>query len=85
MSMSNGMPPRCDRRNSPSEVVRDAIEDSEMSRYEIAGESGLSESTLSRFVWGQTSLTLQSLDRLAPVLGLRLVVEGKGTKRRRTK
>ena len=44
-----------------------------MSRYQIAKQAGIAESTLSRFVTGKGSLNLDTLDALADVLGVRLV------------
>jgi len=46
---------------------------SEMSRYRIAKESGLTESQLSYFVNGKRSLTLPAAAKLAKALGLELV------------
>jgi transcriptional regulator with XRE-family HTH domain len=43
-----------------------------MTRYEIAQRSGVSESILSRLINGHGGITVSTLDKLAPVLGLRL-------------
>jgi len=51
--------------------LRRAIETSERSRYALAKESGVSESTLCKFMAGG-SLRLDSVDRLCEVLGLEL-------------
>ena len=64
-----------------SEQVRRAIKDSGMTRYEIAKRSGVSQSTLSRFVLGTASITLDRLDVLAPLLGLTLIARGKRGKK----
>ena len=53
-----------------------------MTRYEIAKRTGVSQSTLSRFVLGQASLTLERLDTLAALLGLEQTVRGKRGKQR---
>ena len=53
-----------------------------MTRYEIAKRTGVSQSTLSRFVLGQASLTLEKLDALAGLLGLELTVRGKRRSKR---
>lgn len=56
-------------------AVRAAIEQSGLSRYEVAKRSGVNEAALSRFMNGAAGLSLATLDRLAPVLGLRIVVD----------
>lgn len=61
-------------------VLRAAIREYP-SRYKLAIESGIQQSALSRFVNGKATLTLDSLDALAPVLGLALV----GTRAKRSK
>ncbi len=58
-----------------SESLRRAIEQSSMSRYEIAKRSGISQAALSLYVNGKAGLSTNTIDQLAPVLGLRLVVE----------
>lgn len=57
------------------------------SRYRLAKDCGIEQSALSRFLSGKTSFNLTTLDKLAPALGLRLVVDGptaaRGTKNTR--
>ena len=53
--------------------LRDAILGSEMSRYEIAKQAGVTDSQLSLFVNGQRSLTLTSAAKIARVLDLKWV------------
>jgi plasmid maintenance system antidote protein VapI len=60
---------------SISDQLRDAIEQSEMSRYQIAKETGVDAASLCRFAAGQVGLTLQNIDRIGRVLGLRIVVD----------
>src|SRR5262249_1010580 len=43
-------------------------------RYALAKQLGISESTLSRFLSGERGLTLDLVDKLADVLGLQIVV-----------
>lgn len=43
-------------------------------RYRIAQESGVSEAALSRFVNGKMGLNTASLDALADVVGLKIVI-----------
>jgi plasmid maintenance system antidote protein VapI len=57
----------------PSEILRQAILDCGRTRYELAKETGVSQPVLSRFVNGQRDLTLATVDKLAPTLGLELV------------
>lgn len=57
-----------------SEQLRQAVRDCGTSRYALARQLSISESTLSRFLSGERGLTLDLLDRLANVLGLQIVV-----------
>jgi len=43
------------------------------SRYRLCKEIGLSESAMSKFMAGKVGLSMDVLDRLFPLLGLRLV------------
>jgi transcriptional regulator with XRE-family HTH domain len=56
-----------------SDALRAAIRRAPVSRYKIATETGVAQSALSRFVSGERSLDLTSVDRLAAYLGLELV------------
>jgi DNA-binding Xre family transcriptional regulator len=56
--------------------LRRAIESSDRSRYALAKESGVSESTLCKFMAGG-SLRLDSVDRLCDVLELELTPKRK--------
>jgi transcriptional regulator with XRE-family HTH domain len=56
-----------------SDQLRQIIADCGMSRYEIAKRSGVPEAALSRFFNKKTGLSTDTLDRLAPALGLELV------------
>ena len=60
---------------SITEEVTRAIETCGMTRYALAKESGVSQGELSRVVAGQRSMTLQTLDRLAPFIGVDIVVK----------
>ena len=55
-------------------VIR-AIETCGMSRYALSKASGVSEGELCRVVAGQRSMTLRTLDRLAPFIGVRVTVK----------
>lgn len=69
------------KRTSVTDQVRRAILTSGMSRYAICKASGVEQAALSRFMAGKTSLTLTTLDRMADVLGLDLVVRKPKRKR----
>ena len=56
-----------------SEVIRQAVNKSEHSRYAICMATGIEQSSLSRFMDGRTSLRLDRADKLAAYLGLVLV------------
>lgn len=58
-----------------TESIKHAIADSGKTRYQIAQESGVEQSALSRFMSGERGLNTVSLDALADVLGLRIVVD----------
>ena len=59
---------------TPSEDLRRIIAACGLSRYEIARRTGVSEAALSKFMSGRDIRT-DTLDRLAPLLGLRLVTD----------
>jgi transcriptional regulator with XRE-family HTH domain len=64
-----------------SEQLRNAVRDCGTSRYALAKQLDISESTLSRFLSGERGLTLDLVDRLADVLGLQIVVTVQRTHR----
>lgn len=57
-----------------SDQIRKAIRDSEMSRYEICKRADVPQSCLSKFAHGY-HLSTDTLDRIAPVLGLSVEVK----------
>jgi hypothetical protein len=59
-----------------SQQLREAIDADARSRYRICKEIGLGESTMSHFMHGECGLQLSTIDRLAELLGLRIVVDG---------
>lgn len=61
--------------------IRRAIEGHELSCYAIAAKARVPQSTLTRFLQGNP-MTTDSLDRLAPVLGIEFAV---GKSKRRTR
>jgi transcriptional regulator with XRE-family HTH domain len=56
-----------------TDVLRAAIEQSGLTRYRIAKDTGIDEAGLMRFMRGETSLRLDKADVLAEYLGLTLV------------
>ena len=63
-----------------TDQLREAIDGSGMSRYAVAKAIGLDQSTLSRFMSGKAGLALDTVDRLAELLELQLVVTKKAAK-----
>jgi plasmid maintenance system antidote protein VapI len=55
-----------------SEQIREAIIKSGRSAYELADAAGVDRSVLSRFLSAKRSITLDTVDRLAEELKLRL-------------
>ena len=62
-----------DRMNITN-ALKEAIKISGWTPASLAWQSGLNPSQLYRFLEGQTSLTLESVDQLAEVLGLKLLM-----------
>jgi transcriptional regulator with XRE-family HTH domain len=61
-------------KNKPTmtNVLKNAIEESGLTRYRIATDTGIGETSLMRFMRGETSLRLDKADVLAEYLGLEL-------------
>lgn len=64
------------------QALRTAIESSNKSRYQIAKESGVNLSHLQRAMNGETGLSIASVERLAEVLGLEIIIRPKSRKRK---
>jgi transcriptional regulator with XRE-family HTH domain len=64
------------------EAMRKAVESSGQTRYRIAKESGVSAAQLSRLVNGERGLSVDSVEKLADYLGLRITVEPKAKARK---
>jgi plasmid maintenance system antidote protein VapI len=58
---------------SLSEQLRELIGTAGPSVYELARDAGVDRSVLSRFLAGKRTITLETADRLAAVLKLRLI------------
>ena len=63
-----------------SDQIRQAIETSGKTRYQIGQETGIDQATLSRFMSGKGGLSIPVLDRLGEYLGLRIAMESKPRK-----
>ena len=59
-------------RSSLSTQLRDHVNKSELSRYEICKRAGISQTTLSFFMRRKRSITLDTAGSIAKVLGLSL-------------
>jgi plasmid maintenance system antidote protein VapI len=58
---------------SLSDQLRERIAAAGPSVYELARDAGVDRSVLSRFLTGKRTITLETADRLAAVLKLRLI------------
>ena len=62
------------KRMKLSDQIRQAVDDCGMTRYRIAKETGISNATLSRFISGERGLPMKTLDVLAELLNLQIMV-----------
>ena len=72
------------RRAKLSDQIRRAVDDCGQTRYRISKETGIDQSTLSRFMSGERGLPMNTLDKLADDLDLNITV-GKGRKSRKSR
>ena len=63
-----------------SDQIRAVVEKSDLSRYRICKETGIDKGAMSRFMSGDVGLSLDSLDRLADLLDLRISTSPKRRK-----
>ena len=80
---SNAYDVRMAKRRSMkiSDQIRQAIDDSGMTRYRIAKDTGIEEAALCKFYNGQRGINSDTLDRLGEYLGLRIVMDRKPNKK----
>ena len=65
-----------------SEQLREVIEKSDLTRYELSKRTGVSQGTLSKFILRQRpGLSFDALDRIGLELGLVIVKHAKSRKR----
>ncbi len=58
--------------NSLSDALKRAIQESEMTVYQIAREAHVSQIIISRFLSGERDIRMATADKLANALGLKL-------------
>ena len=59
------------------EIIQEELKDGSESAYELAKDSGIDRSVLSRFLAGKRTMTLESADKLAELLKLRIERRGR--------
>lgn len=64
-----------------TDQLRQAIDDSGLTRYRIAKETGISEPTLSKFYLGQRGLSMTALNALGEFLELTIAMGRKPDKK----
>lgn len=60
-----------------SDQIRQAVNESCMSRYEICKRIGLDQAVMSRFMCGEAGLGMKTLDKLAELLELEVSTKAK--------
>jgi hypothetical protein len=75
--------PKKEKSRSLSDELREAVERSGLSRYSIWQQTGIDQGTLSKFMVGDRGLSIESIDKLAELLGLHIC--GADAKRSRPK
>jgi DNA transposition AAA+ family ATPase len=75
--------PKKKQRLSLSDELRQAIERSGVSRYSIWQQTGIDQGSLSKFMDGERGLGMESIDKLADLLGLHICTAD--AERRRSK
>jgi transcriptional regulator with XRE-family HTH domain len=64
-----------------TDQLRQAIDDCGLTRYRIAQETGISESTLAQFYNGHRGLSMEALNALGEFLQLKIVLGRKPDKK----
>ena len=67
--------PKKPKRKTLSDELREAVERSGLTRYAIWQETGIDQGTMSKFMAGARGLSLESIDKLADLLGLHVVTD----------
>lgn len=61
-----------------SDQIRQAVDDSGLTRYRICKTTGIDQSALGKFCAGERGLSLESLDLIAECIGMVAKLERKG-------
>ena len=62
-------------------AIREAILESEETRYSISKATGIDQAQLSKLMKGKVGLSLDSLQKLADFLDLEIIIRPKGKKK----
>ena len=68
-----------------SDQIRQAIDESGLTRYRIAKETAIDESTLAKFYNGHAGLSMDALDRLGEYLNLSISIDKRKPRRKGSK
>ena len=68
------------RSNKLTDQLRQAIDDSRLTRYEIAKQTGIDESALAKFYNGHRGLSMKALNAIGECLNLEIVMRRKPMK-----
>ena len=63
-------------KNALSEQIRFVVQDCGKTRYRLSKETGIHQSSLSRFVRGKCNLSLNQIDKLAENIGFEIKAKG---------
>jgi transcriptional regulator with XRE-family HTH domain len=58
------------KKKSFVETIKEAIDTSDMTHYQIAQQSGVSKTIISRFMSGERSISLENAERICDLLGV---------------
>ncbi|MBU6414246.1 MAG: helix-turn-helix domain-containing protein [Planctomycetes bacterium] len=64
--------------------MRQQLRSSVKSRYRISRESGIAQSQISRFLKGESTITIDTADRLADAMGFRIRLVKQSERRKGT-
>ena len=62
-----------------TERIQEAIRSGGMSRYAISKATGIDQALLCRFLKGQSSMALETVDKVLDALGLEIVIRPRRT------
>jgi DNA transposition AAA+ family ATPase len=68
------------QRMTFTDELRKAIEESGLTRYAIWQATGIDQGSLCKFMQGERGLGMDSIDKLADLLGLHIVADAKPTR-----